>query len=330
MTRPQQGVRGQREPSFHRIEHAAATGMDRPQSDGAAIALRQKRKPFAKMPDNRTRHLSRQVHRETPGADMPGDMVGGRRQHGAAEPGDRDAERSGADHGGGAAVGEMEEREQLCQSAALLQVQAAQLDGQHQDACVLVRAHDMPGEPQCRNCSRTAHEADDRPLGRRQSELRRQLQIETRGGKAGARRDDQMGDLVGCEVEAEIRHRAACERQRFAVVARHPLRRIGKPAAAVKTFGIEPVGIGAGGEAGEAVRDLATLGHALEHLPLLPVGEQRRREFDEFAMKVVDRDGTPDPVDEGFARVLLHTTPTFRLVALRCRGNVHDPKRQLR
>lgn len=120
-----------------------------------------------------------------------------------------------------------------------------------------------------------------------------------------------MGDLVCCEIEAEVCHRTAGERQRFTVVARHPLCRVGKPAAAVKVLGIEPRGIEARGKTGEAVLNLAALGHAREHLPLLPLGEQERRELDEFVMKIVGRNRAPDPIDKDCDRVLLHIAKTF-------------------
>lgn len=120
-----------------------------------------------------------------------------------------------------------------------------------------------------------------------------------------------MGDLVCREIEAEVCHRTAGERQRFSVVALHPLRRVGKPAAAVEALGIELERIGAGSKAGEAVLDLAALGHAPEHLPLLPAGEEQRGELDEFEMKIVSRNRAPDPIDKGCGRVLLHIAKTF-------------------
>jgi hypothetical protein len=48
---------------------------------------------------------------------------------------------------------------------------------------------------------------------------------------------------------------------------------------------------------------------------LLPVGEKQWREFDEFAMKVVVRNGASDPIDEGFVQELLHIAMAFRFVA---------------
>ena len=230
---------------------------------------------------------------------MPGDQLVAARDERRLKAAQGETGLLRRDQGGRGAVGEQQEAQHLRHILEiLLQVQAAQLQIDHQDAGLPVGPDDLVGELQRVDRREAAHEADDGPLGAvRQAGRPHDLEIEAGRGEPRAARDDQVGDAVGFQRSDRLHGQV----QRVRLIQRHAGGGGGEGPATVEAAGVQNLVAWprSGLEDRVAVLDVRQRRHAVEQCPPVRVGDRVAAKLDEGGMDVMRRDGRADAVQPG-------------------------------
>src|ERR1700739_4812469 len=139
--------------------------------------------------------LAGEEHVEAEAANLPGDEVAGLGDEDGAEAVEGEADGFSGEDGGGAAVGEEEEAEDLLEVVGLLQVKCAELEVDHEHARGRFGANDVARGLEAVEGGVAAHEADHGALdGGAEAEVVDDIEVEAGGVEAGAGGDEDVRD----------------------------------------------------------------------------------------------------------------------------------------
>jgi hypothetical protein len=239
-------------------------------------------------------------------ADPPADELARIRERRGERAGEGEAARLRRHQRGGGAVAELQGGEQPLDILLVLEVEAGELDGDHQHPRLGLRADDMMGEPKRGDRRVAAHEAHQGPLDMAaQAQLGGDDLVDARSDEAGAAGDDQMGYSGGRRLVVEPGDGGERQLRRRLGVNVHP-RPGGGQGAVVEAAGVDRGSAVRGGRKdGPAMVDPRAGGHPGEQGARPRLVQPGFGPADEGGVDVMLRNGGADRVEMGLGR----TTP---------------------